>query len=542
MRKARPELLLLLLLLLLLAACGRSPRAQLRAADALMESDPDSAMVLLRAVDRAGFSAADSAYYALLFTQAQIKTDVYLTSDSLIATALDAFRFSSDPDLRRRSHFYAAQVAHWHGDESQAMKNAIVAYDISKEKNDDYWIAKSAELISDILYKIYNYPESYKFEEEAIEFYEKAGKIINHRYAICDLGQHHLIFGEPERAYAMADSIRNIAAASNPPDEALEHYALRIVILALIDLKDYDKAKSLLPQLYQRNLADEAKLDIFLAENKVSNENDREEYVSKLFEAYSLSRGDKDEICIKYSDYKNAVLANDFKAAAYLADTLIQMQSNIAWDVLCESVSAVQRDYYIGKSEKERQESEFYLMLAVFIAILAIIVIAVVIIVYRYRIQAKRTELAITASSLLSVKKDYQEITRELFKEQWATLNMLCNQFFELNTDGIKKEILLKSIEKEIENLKTPKNIAKIEASVNRYHDNIIEKIRCECSFLKESDIVFLTLIIAGFSPRAICLFTDIKYKQYYQKRSRIRQRIQNSDAPHKGPILHSLS
>ena len=38
----------------------------------------------------------------------------------------------------------------------------------------------------------------------------------------------------------------------------------------------------------------------------------------------------------------------------------------------------------------------------------------------------------------------------------------------------------------------------------------------------------------AGFSPRAICIFTDIKVKNFYNKRSRLKEKILASDAPDK--------
>ncbi len=529
-------------LFLLLCACSRPPLAQLSEADALMEANPDSALALLQAVDTAALAPDDRPYFALLLTQAQVKTGAPIASDSLISAALNAYRFSPNPDLRKRAHFYAAQLAHWQGKERSAMKNVIEAYDISKDLNDDYWIAKSAELISDILFKIYDYPESFQFEKEAVEFYQRAGKTANHRYAICDLSQHYLMFGEPGRAYALADSIATIAAGENPPDEALENYALRIVILALIDMKEYDRAKGLFARFYGRDWPEEVKLDMFLAENAVNNVDNRTAYVSKLFEAYSLANGHMDQVRIKYADYNNALLSNDFKTAALMADSLIQMQSEIAWDMLCESVLSVQRDFYVNKSLNEKKQSEFYSVLAIIIVVLSAIVILVVLVVYHYRMQAKRTELAVAASSLLSVQKNYREVTRELFRDQWATLNMLCNSFFNLSSDGIKKETLLKSIEDEINKLKKPKNISQIEESVNRYHDNIIETLRQECGFLNKSDVVFITLIIAGFSPRAVCLFTDIKYKQYYQKKSRLCQRILKANPPHCSEFLQYLS
>ena len=62
--------------------------------------------------------------------------------------------------------------------------------------------------------------------------------------------------------------------------------------------------------------------------------------------------------------------------------------------------------------------------------------------------------------------------------------------------------------------------------------DGLITRLREECPFLKEDDVNFLGLIFAGFSVRAVCMFTGMEYQHFYVKKSRLMKRIQNSDAP----------
>ncbi len=76
----------ILMLMTLLISCSRSP-GQLERADLVMESDPESAMAELRGVDREDLSPDDSAYFALLYTQAMIRCGIVVSSDSLICTA-----------------------------------------------------------------------------------------------------------------------------------------------------------------------------------------------------------------------------------------------------------------------------------------------------------------------------------------------------------------------------------------------------------------------------------------------------------------------
>ena len=64
--------------------------------------------------------------------------------------------------------------------------------------------------------------------------------------------------------------------------------------------------------------------------------------------------------------------------------------------------------------------------------------------------------------------------------------------------------------------------------------NNIAVVLREQCSFLKEEDFIFIILVYAGFAPRTICMFTNIKFKHFYNKRSRLIERIKKSDVKDK--------
>ena len=78
------------------------------------------------------------------------------------------------------------------------------------------------------------------------------------------------------------------------------------------------------------------------------------------------------------------------------------------------------------------------------------------------------------------------------------------------------------------------KNIEELENIVNSYLDNILSRVKEQLPDLSRKDLTFLTYLYAGFSPRAVCIFTDIKIKNFYNRRSRLKERILSSDAPDK--------
>lgn len=215
----------LIILLVAFAACTVDSRhRQLAMADAVMESAPDSAMTILADVDTASLSQSDYAYYCLLYTQGQIKTWTVLQSDSLFHVAYDAFRDHSDSDLRRRVYFYNAQIEFNRGDLQPAMRDVLTAYEIAKAEHNNYWLAKSAEMIGDIFTRTYNYPQSEKYRLEAVRYYKSAGRENSHRYALCDLALNYHNQNMYDKGGALLDSLRTVLEDSTPIDTALLAY------------------------------------------------------------------------------------------------------------------------------------------------------------------------------------------------------------------------------------------------------------------------------------------------------------------------------
>lgn len=93
--------------------------------------------------------------------------------------------------------------------------------------------------------------------------------------------------------------------------------------------------------------------------------------------------------------------------------------------------------------------------------------------------------------------------------------------------------MVIDQFEKELKLLKSPKNIAAIEQSVNNYMSDIMKKLRAECVFLNEDEKQLLLLNYAGFEPVAICIFLDMQKKNFYTKRARIKKKILHQNPPH---------
>ncbi|MBP3537525.1 MAG: hypothetical protein J6J93_08320, partial [Muribaculaceae bacterium] len=339
-------LIFLALLCYALVSCDRTD-SRLRDIDSIMESDPETALEQLQQIQPTALSEDDYAYYALLYTQAQDKCDVINTSDSLIKVAYEKYNAGGNGNLKMRTNFYKAVVDFYRKDYRAAMKSAIAAYDVAHDIKDPYWIAKTAEMLADIFYNVYNYSQAEHYTQEAIEQYLLAGRIDNHRYALCDLATVYLREDRLDDAKTLTDSLYEVVSRENPVDSALLDYMSMPMSSVLLRSSDLEELDSLLYATSDLNFGIDDNVNVSVMKSIISfNNGDTEEASTILTDAYNMSDDERIRVQAKYEMYRQHIKAGSYEQAAFLADSLIRIQSRIAEEVLGESVTGEQSDFY----------------------------------------------------------------------------------------------------------------------------------------------------------------------------------------------------
>ncbi|MDE6263545.1 MAG: hypothetical protein K2M11_00220 [Paramuribaculum sp.] len=129
---------------------------------------------------------------------------------------------------------------------------------------------------------------------------------------------------------------------------------------------------------------------------------------------------------------------------------------------------------------------------------------------------------------------ELREKVETLYAERWNVFNRLCNEYFDKKdseSDSVRLSIY-KEVERQINDMRSTKSLAELENLVDSYNNNLIQRLRVQIPTLTKNDITFLIYLYSGFSPRAICLFTDIKIKNFYNRKSRLKDKILESGAP----------
>ena len=584
----RLAFILSFVLALAVASCGRTDPALARA-DAVMEQAPDSALAILEAVDTAALRSERSrALYGLLLTQARVKCDVPVASDSLIAASARYFADHGSDSLAMRALFYKGVVLRDLNRFSEAINPLSESYESAISQGSNYWCAKAAEAMSHVYSANYLKNEAVEKSREAAIYYQLCGKYLNHLYCLTDLGIDYSNAGNTQRGAELLDSTYQIASELN--DSAIMAYTSSAMFSTAIAAKDFEKAaRSLrllnrLSSFYNFQTQDIAWIaELGIVENDTTKINAFLEYVKHN----QIDQSDQPVVYNILSTISES--KGDYKTALEFTDSVLYAQSKYIDTMLMQSVLSSQlnrteQNLYRTKTESSKRQT-----LAIFIVLSLTFVSAIIILVYQLRLRAKKHELDKKVIEILrltnnikdslavhqiledkiaaqnqdiSILKDtirYQkynldeyrqssETVKELraeletlFRNSWNLLNKLCNEYFEKEDSRISREIIVKNIESELSKIQKQNNIHNIKESVNKYMSGLVTKLEDQCPTLSQIEINIATLIFAGFNAKSICLFLGIRLKNFYAKRKQLIDTIKESTTPDTNIFLEKL-
>ncbi|MDE6588321.1 MAG: hypothetical protein K2K40_08290 [Paramuribaculum sp.] len=198
-----------LLLCVGLAACGgdRDIERQLDRADAMMDSIPAEALIILQEIDRSRLGDADAARHALLLSQAYDKTAVDIADDSLIAIARDYYlTHPGRRDMLARAYYYSGVVAFNAADYPESIYYLSLADTLAAGVADHRLRGMANAMLAWSNSELLDLENEYRHAERALRFLTLAGdsaRISRQKLyvAIC-----HLQLNRPAEALAMLDS------------------------------------------------------------------------------------------------------------------------------------------------------------------------------------------------------------------------------------------------------------------------------------------------------------------------------------------------
>lgn len=247
--------------------------------------------------------------------------------------------------------------------------------------------------------------------------------------------------------------------------------------------------------------------------------------------------------------------------------------------MLSENIAVVERNS-IGKENERNLERADRLLFVVLLLGFILTIVVLVVILLRLKIKYQRREIDEKMSSISSLSREISNLNNNvkrvnselknsnevvasnhskirtqnvllnkqiklienIFSTHIETLDILSKEYFEKKGAEVQtRATVLKNLEHELLKLSNKDSMKMIEEVVNKIHNNILTDIRTELPALTDKDISLLTLFFAGFSAKSICLVMNWQVANFYNRKRRIREKIETSDVPHRERFLAAL-
>ena len=172
------------------------------------------------------------------------------------------------------------------------------------------------------------------------------------------------------------------------------------------------------------------------------------------------------------------------------------------------------------------------------------------IVLYYYEItKRKNAEIAHTIEAIHDVNNIINNQKREIettqqqiakvFSGQFALLDELLNTYLDHEGSNKVSAAVLKEGEKRIAGFSTQKKLDELKKVVNENMNNIADRLQQQFPTINTNELNLFLYLCAQFSPRVIALFMSDKLENIYNKKSRLKRKIQNSNATDKEEFLN---
>ena len=166
-----------------------------------MPQHPDSALMLLEQIEnKENLSRKDKAHYYLLLTEAEDKTYVTHTTDSLISIAADYYEKTDDLGRKAKAWYYKGRINQDLGHPLKAQEYYLKALR-DEEKIEDHALLGRIHNHTGMLYAYQKvYEKALPFQKKAVENFHLLSDSTGQVFALRDLGRTFLMLGHQDSA------------------------------------------------------------------------------------------------------------------------------------------------------------------------------------------------------------------------------------------------------------------------------------------------------------------------------------------------------
>ena len=527
-----------IILALSLVSCSQHSKhwETLAQVESYIEERPDSALTILQGMNKDELSGMEEkAKHALLLAMAMDKNFIDRTDFDVLQPAIDYYEDTDDKHHKMLAYYHLARIQFNNKEYSNSITNLLYAEDEAIDLGDDFHLGLIYRQFGDIYSMIYNGTESLNYSQKSYEHFKKSGREEYSDWALWDIARAYHNCKDFDASIRTANEM--IERGSLQHNETLITAGLKLIGLSYFASGQFDKSID----IYNQIIVD---FPSFMTAEDYSNLGSSYIRVGNIDKArYYMDIVCSVDSTLKWLPYTVSKSTGDYKSAVEALEHEYEYQDQIIKAIVSQNVTETVSNYreyerIIQEREIQHEKTTKTIIVVVFVMIMAL---SYIIISLRLKAQRKEIEnnmlLASNLRNMLKVKEtetnSMQEVINNLFEQRFATIDKLSSDYYEYQGTANEKQKIYTNVMKLVSGLGSDKKtIKELENFINTYKDNLMIRFREEFPDMKESDCILYLYAVAGFSSRAISIFIREKLEVVYNRKSRLKQKINRSTSP----------
>lgn len=524
----------------LMVSCSESEEQRvLNHVEEVIEAHPDSALTILRGVDKASLgSDREKAQYALLMSMALDRNYIETTSFDVIQPAIDYYLKSGNPNEQLRTYYYQGRIFQNKKDLDNALNSFV------KGINNSLNCTDSLTLIRTLVAQAYLYYEFYDFDSYTNANLRAATicKKLSHKnyefQCLLNALNGAIVLENKNLADSLINLCNSFESLSDEQDKSLLEHQLSYD-LKFGSKQDLDNLLSHKNELLESDI--NCTLNLAAAYNKLGDNHkskDLLDYISNQDINYDTLKYQSIYVAVlkDIGDYKNALsIYEDFSRR-------VDALNSIKFDQKAQSIEE-KHQIELQAQEAERQKSQIIWGCIGIVMLLSIIILAYSLYVKRIKIEHANDLVQIRnlRDYLFETGKQQEEMSNrieKLFGTRFKLLDGLASSYFECRETGQEQKRIYADVKNSLNDFSSDTATQELTDVVNGYKNGLMEHFKADYPKLSASQCRLALYLFCGFSLPSISIFIGTDLCNLYVYKSRLKSVIAKGDTPRKEEYL----
>ncbi|NCB68566.1 MAG: hypothetical protein EOM47_06935 [Bacteroidia bacterium] len=513
------QLLYFFIIIIVLTSCQQTSQ-KLRLAEEIIETQPDSALKILREIDfQNEKSDRNKALYGILMFKALDKNYLSLTPDSLINFSIEFYLDKNDNEKLGEALFYKGRSYKYVFQFAEATNTYILALNNIIHSQEYDLLAKIYSDLGEICSTQKEFKDARNKYNLAIKYSNASGRDKDAQYRQLDIGKTYRSEGDFKTAHDIFKSIFD-----NTIDSTLMGIALQEIGITYFFKTNYDSAAYYLKRsIYYPHIGYNQSIRHYKLSDSYFelNSYDSARYHAEMALKFPATFYTKKE-CYRILA-NTCYLKKDFKTMAEHM-THYQAMSDSVGKIEIQTKATVIEQAHLSTTKAKKKSGQVYWLISLIALILALVIFISYRFIRRNRIISEQKK-AVEAS--LSVSINEKEQNKFMLRE---SLKELIDKNKALKSNGKKNADILLSDETivEIYNQALQLNdYALFSQKINAAYNNMVCELAIKSPAINQKEMLYCSFILLDIPQNHAMVLLETTSNGLYKIRQRLAQKLE---------------